>query len=137
MVYSYLCYNTLLGITAETGLVSSLCCSELSSAFVSMQSYYHRLTLAWLPQCTGQQTGNRAKRGRGKPVLQDMKNNVAILLKRLRFERYGVKTGEKANTHNQHWLTSTRFSPFSAQATISMIQVHRCSKLTHDDRSRS
>ena len=61
-----------------------------------MQSYYHRLTLAWLPQCTGQQTGNRAKRGRGKPVLQDMKNNVAILLKRLRFERYGVKTGEKA-----------------------------------------
>ena len=102
-----------------------------------MQSYYHRLTLAWLPQCTGQQTGNRAKRGRGKPVLQDMKNNVAILLKRLRLERYGVKTGEKANTHNQHWLTSTRFSPFSAQATISMIQVHRCSKLTQDDRSRS
>ena len=44
-------------------------------------------------------------------MLQDMKNNVAILLKRLRFERYGVKTGEKANTHNQHWLTSTRFSP--------------------------
>ena len=35
-----------------------------------MQSYYHRLTLAWLPQCTGQQTGNRAKRSRGKPVLQ-------------------------------------------------------------------
>ena len=58
-------------------------------------------------------------------------------LKRLRFERYGVKTGEKANTHNQHWLTSTRFSPFSAQATISVIQVQRCSKLTHDDRSRS
>ena len=133
MVYSYLCYNTLLGITAETGLVSSLCCSELSRVLLSPC----KVTLAWLPQCTGQQTGNRAKRGRGKPVLQDMKNNVAILLKRLRFERYGVKTGEKANTHNQHWLTSTRFSPFSAQATISMIQVHRCSKLTHNDRSRS
>ena len=26
-----------------------------------------------------------------------------------------MKTGEKANTHNQHWLTSTRFSPFSAR----------------------
>ena len=23
------------------------------------------------------------------------------------FERYGVKTGEKANMHNQHWLTAT------------------------------
>ena len=54
-----------------------------------MQSYYHRLTLAWLPQCTGKQTGNRAKRGRGKPVLQDMKNNVATLLKRLCFETQG------------------------------------------------
>ena len=32
---------------------------------------------------------------------KDIKTNVAILLKRLRFERYGVKTGEKANTHNQ------------------------------------
>ena len=30
------------------------------------------------------------------------------------FERYGVKTSEKANMHNEHWLTSTRFSPFSA-----------------------
>ena len=36
-----------------------------------------------------------------------MKNNVAILLKRLR-------SRDMANTHNQHWLTSTRFSPFSA-----------------------
>ena len=133
MVYSYLCYNTLLGITAETGLVSSLCCSELSlhAKLLSSSNTCLASTMYW------QQTGNRAKRGRGKPVLQDMKNNVAILLKRLRFERYGVKTGEKANTHNQHWLTSTRFSPFSAQATISMIQVQRCSKLTHDDRSRS
>ena len=68
---------------------------------------------------------------------KDMKNNMAILLKRLRFERYGMKTGEKANTHNQHWLTSTRFSPFSAQVTISMIQVQRCSKLTHDDHAAS
>ena len=30
------------------------------------------------------------------------------------FERYGVKTSEKANMHNEHWLTSTKFSPFSA-----------------------
>ena len=28
------------------------------------------------------------------------------------FERYGVKTSEKANMHNEHWLTSTAFSPF-------------------------
>ena len=33
------------------------------------------------------------------------------------FERYGVKTSEKANMHNEHWLTSTRFSPFSAPRT--------------------
>ena len=33
------------------------------------------------------------------------------------FERYGVKTSEKANMHNEHWLTSTRFSPFSAPWT--------------------
>ena len=26
------------------------------------------------------------------------------------FERYGVKTSEKTNMHNEHWLTSTRFS---------------------------
>ena len=30
------------------------------------------------------------------------------------FESYGVKTSEKANMHNEHWLTWTRFSPFSA-----------------------
>ena len=33
------------------------------------------------------------------------------------FKRYGVKTSEKANMHNEHWLTSTRFSPFSAPWT--------------------
>ena len=33
------------------------------------------------------------------------------------FERHGVKTSEKANMHNEHWLTSTRFSPFSAPWT--------------------
>ena len=33
------------------------------------------------------------------------------------FERYGVKTSEKANMHNEHWLTSTRFSPFSTPLT--------------------
>ena len=45
-------------------------------------------------------------------VLQGHEINVAILLKRL-FKRYGVKT----SVHNQHWLTLTRFSPFSAQWT--------------------
>ena len=48
------------------------------------------------------------------------------------FERYGVKTSEKANM-----LTSTRFSPFSAPWTNEVtkgmcIQVQRCSKPTHD-----
>ena len=38
---------------------------------------------------------------------KSMKNKVAILLKRLRSERYGVKTHEKANMHNQHWLISS------------------------------
>ena len=53
------------------------------------------------------------------------------------FERYGVKTGEKANMHNEHWLTPTRFSQFSAPWTNEVtkgicIQVQRCSKPTHD-----
>ena len=53
------------------------------------------------------------------------------------FERYGVKTSEKANMHNEHWLTSTRFSPFSAPWTnyvpkVIYIQVQRCSEPTHD-----
>ena len=49
-----------------------------------------------------------------------MKNNVAILLKQLLHvsrDNYGVKTSEKANMHHQHWLTSNRFSPFSAPQT--------------------
>ena len=55
-----------------------------------------------------------------------MKNNVAILLKRLR-------SRDMANMHNQHWLTSTRFSPFSAPWTKGLcIQVQRCSKPPHD-----
>ena len=33
------------------------------------------------------------------------------------FERYGVKTSEKANMHDEHWLISTRFSPFSTPWT--------------------
>ena len=39
------------------------------------------------------------------------------------FKRYGVKTREKANMHNEHWLTSTRFSPFSAPLIIIMTQA--------------
>ena len=47
-----------------------------------------------------------------------------------------MKTSEKADMHNQHWLTS-RFSPFSAPWTNLVtkgkcMQVQRCSKPTHD-----
>ena len=42
-----------------------------------------------------------------------MKNNVGDFAETTALQRYGVKTSEKANMHNQHWLTSTRFSPFS------------------------
>ena len=60
------------------------------------------------------------------PCYKGMKNNVAILLKRLR-------SRDMANMHNQHWLTSTRFSPFSPPWTKGLcIQVQRCSKPTHD-----
>ena len=53
------------------------------------------------------------------------------------FERYGVKTSEKANIHNEHWVTSTMFSPFSAPLKNEVtkgicIQFQRCSKPTHD-----
>ena len=39
--------------------------------------------------------------------------------------------------HNEHWLTSTAFSPFGAPWTNEVtkgicIQVQRCSKPTHD-----
>ena len=33
------------------------------------------------------------------------------------FEKYGMKTSKKVNKHNEHWLTSTKFSPFSAPWT--------------------
>ena len=42
------------------------------------------------------------------------KNNVVEMTA---FKRYSVKTSEKANMHNEHWLTSTRFSPFNAPWT--------------------
>ena len=53
------------------------------------------------------------------------------------FARYGVKTSEKANMHNEHWLTSTAFSPFGEPWTNKVtkgicIQVQRCSEPTHD-----
>ena len=66
------------------------------------------------------------------------KNKLPILIKRLRSrDRYGVKTSEKANMHNEHWLTSTVFSPFGAPWTNYVtkgicIQVQCCSKTTHD-----
>ena len=37
------------------------------------------------------------------------------------FERYGVKTSEKTNMHYEYWLTSTRFSPFSAPRVSTLI----------------
>ena len=48
-----------------------------------------------------------------------------------------MKTSEKVNMHNQHWLTSTRFSLFRAPWTNLItkgicIQVQHCSKPTHD-----
>ena len=36
-----------------------------------------------------------------------MKNNCADFAETTAFERYGVKTSEKGNMHNQHWLTAT------------------------------
>ena len=42
-----------------------------------------------------------------------MTNNVVIFAETTEttaFERYDMKTNEKANMHNQHWLTLTRFS---------------------------
>ena len=38
------------------------------------------------------------------------------------FERYGVKTSEKAN---MHWLTSTMFSPFSMRTHILQLSALR------------
>ena len=46
-----------------------------------------------------------------------LKNNVAILLKPLRSGDMASKEAKKPNVHNEHWLTSTRFSPFSAPWT--------------------
>ena len=44
-----------------------------------------------------------------------MKNNA--LAETTAIEIYNVKTSETANMHNEHWLTSTRFSPFNAPWT--------------------
>ena len=42
------------------------------------------------------------------------------------FERYGVKTSENANMHNELWLTSTRFSPFSTPWTNQFTKGYTC-----------
>ena len=69
-------------------------------------------------------------------VLQGHVKYTGDFSKTTAFERYGVKTSEKANMHNEHWLTSTAFSPFGAPWTKVTkgicIQVQRCSKPTHD-----
>ena len=36
-----------------------------------------------------------------------MKKKCGDFAETTAFERYGVKTSEKANMHNQHWLTAT------------------------------
>ena len=50
-------------------------------------------------------------------VLQGQEKECGDFVETTAFERYGVKTSEKANMHNEHWLTSTSFSPFSAPWT--------------------
>ena len=51
-------------------------------------------------------------------VLHGHKKICGDFVETTAFERYGVKTSEKAKImHNQHWLTSTRFRPFSAPWT--------------------
>ena len=49
--------------------------------------------------------------------LQEQETQCGDFAETTAFERYGVKTSEKANMHDEHWLTSTRFSPFSAPWT--------------------
>ena len=39
--------------------------------------------------------------------LQCYKGECGDFAETTAFERYGVKTSEKANMHNQHWLTAT------------------------------
>ena len=43
-----------------------------------------------------------------------MKNKLGDFAKTTALDRYGVKTSEKANMHNKHRLTSTRFIARSA-----------------------
>ena len=40
-------------------------------------------------------------------VLQGHETECGDFAETTAFERYGVKTSEKANMHNQHWLTAT------------------------------
>ena len=45
------------------------------------------------------------------------KNKCGDFAETIAFKTYGVNSSEKANMHNEHWLTSTRFSLFSAPWT--------------------
>ena len=40
-------------------------------------------------------------------VLQGHEKECGDFAETTAFERYGAKTSEKANMHNQHWLTAT------------------------------
>ena len=67
-------------------------------------------------------------------VLKGHEKQCGDFTKTTAFGRYGVKTSEKSNIHNELW---TGFSPFSAPWTNEVTkricsQAQRCSKLTHD-----
>ena len=69
-------------------------------------------------------------------VLIGQEKNYADFAETTVFERYGVKTSEKANMHDEHWLTSTRFSPFSAPWT-NEVTKGICIQSSAHSRSRS
>ena len=50
-------------------------------------------------------------------VLHGQENECGDFAETTACGRYGVKTSEKAYMHNEHWLTSTAFSPFGAPWT--------------------
>ena len=44
-------------------------------------------------------------------MLQGQEKECGDFAETTAFERYGVKTSEKANMHNEHWLTSVLALP--------------------------
>ena len=58
-------------------------------------------------------------------VLQGHEKECGDFAEMTAFERYGVKTSEKANMHNQHWLTSSdgQMQPLGPPAAPSVISA--------------